>query len=230
MGAIGDAQAGLDDFDRRVVALEQDIGRCACLEPAEVTDWAAWRSDARAYLRISGDRLSGLENTLSAAAVVGVLALGVAESYTDREAADVDRQTATWAAELGTWSQRVAARGGSLTAPGAPPSLGLPWLTIGVVLLGVVAVGATVWYVKRPPKRRNPRRNPAAKFRKGESVRSWLAPSKGIGRVLSVSRGSALVGWNDGTEKDYHPADLESVHQLSLGQGFEQPGQLSLLR
>jgi hypothetical protein len=229
MGAIGDAQAGLADFDRRVVALEQDIGRCACLEPAEVTDWAAWRQDARAYLRIAGDRLAGLENTLRAATVAGVVAVGVAESFTDREAADVDRQTATWAAELGTWSQRVAARGGSLTAPGAPPSLGLPWLTIGLVLLGVVAVGAGVYYVKRP--RRSPkRRNPAASFRKGEAVRSWLAPSKGIGRVLSVSRGSVLVGWNDGTEKDYHRADLESVHQLSLGQGFEQPGQLSLLR
>jgi len=185
MRAISDARAGLADFDRRVVALEQDIGSCACLEPAEVTDWAGWRQDARAYLRISGDRLAGLENTLNAATLGGVLALGVAESYTDREAADVERQTASWAAELGTWSQRVAARGGKLTAPGAPPSMGLPWMTIGAVLLGVVAVGAGVWYVKRP--RRAPRKNPTRRYfvqHRGGGVSSYASKSTAVSVAL----------------------------------------------
>jgi len=190
MGAIADAREGLADLDRRVVALEQDIGSCACLQPAEVTDWAGWRQDARAYMRISSDRLAGLENTLSAATIGGVLALGVAESFTDREASDVDRQTATWAAELGTWSQRVASRGGTLTAPGAPPSMGLPWMTIGGVLAAALVVGAGVWYVKRP-QRRTTRKNPTKRY---------FVQHRGGGVSLYASKSTAVsVALEEGT-------------------------------
>ena len=159
MSAVSTARENLEDFDRRITSLEHDIGACACLSGAELDEWSSWRSSARAYLREAADRVGGLQNALNAASVGGILAVAAAEVYTDREAADVDRRTGAYSAELATWQQRAASKGANLTTPGAPPSLGLPWVTIGVVALVAVGLGAGAWYVYAPRRtRRNPRR------------------------------------------------------------------------
>jgi hypothetical protein len=162
MGAVGAARENLDDLDRRVTALEHDIGACACLSPAELDDWSSWRAGAREYLREASDRVSGLQNALNAASVAGMIAVGAAEVWTDREAADVDRRTGAYSAELATWQQRAASKGATLTTPGAPPAFALPWTTIGVVALVAVGLGAGAWYVYRPrTANRAPRKNPS---------------------------------------------------------------------
>lgn len=148
--SLSSARAGLTDLDERIIALEADIGRCACLDSAKLDEWASWRNDAHAYVAISRDRLAGVENALNAATLGGPIALGAAETYSDHEASGVEHRTEGWAAELGTWQQQVAAKGGALTAPGAPPGWSLPWTTIGVLAaLVVVGVGVSVYAVRK---------------------------------------------------------------------------------
>jgi hypothetical protein len=97
---------------------------------------------------------------LAASAAGGVLIQGAAESYAGNVLAEVEADADGWAAELATWQRRAAARGASLTTPGAPPGLGLPWLTIALVGVAVVGVGVGAWYWYGPKARRPIRRNP----------------------------------------------------------------------
>jgi hypothetical protein len=155
---VATTRAHLDDVDRRVVALEQDLGRCACLTPAELDGWAKFRTDWRSKLVELRSTVDHVGQGLSAAAVGGVVLQGAAESYASNVLAGVDQEADGYAAELGTWQQRAAARGANLTTPGAPPGMGLPWVTIALVAVGVVAVGAGAWYVYGA--RAKPKKNP----------------------------------------------------------------------
>ncbi len=159
--SISASRENLDDLDRRVTALEQDIGACACLSSAELEDWTEWRSSWRAELSHLRDQIDGVENGMRAASLGGILAVGLAETVLDRRLATIDGEADTWAAELGTWQRRAASKGASLTTPGEPPALGLPWVTIGVVALAAVVVGGGAYYLatrSAPRVKRNPRR------------------------------------------------------------------------
>jgi len=145
----------LDDIDRRVVAVEHDLGTCsACGDLLE--EWSAWRNRWRSHLLELRATVDHSAQALSAAAVGGVFLQGAAESLASEVLADVDRDADGWAAELANWQRRAAARGASLTTPGAPPGVGLPWLTIAVVGVAVVGVGVGAWYWYGPKIRRNP--------------------------------------------------------------------------
>jgi hypothetical protein len=150
----GDALRSLEDTDRRVTALEQDIGSCGCLTRAELDDWAAWRARWRAFLHASKDRIAGLENALSAAALGGVIATAAAESYVNGELADVEAERATFAAELGTWQQQAAARGAKLSPPRGEAST-FPWITVGLFVLTTAAVAGGAYVVYARPVRRS---------------------------------------------------------------------------
>lgn len=162
---VAKTRAHLDDIDRRVVALEQDLGRCACLSPGELDAWAKFRTDWRGRLVELRAEVDHVSQGLAASVLGGVLVQGAAESYAATVLDGIDRDADGWAAELGTWQQRAASRGANLTTPGEPAGLGVPWFTIGVVAVAVVAVGAGAWYVYRPrmlvmenPRRRARRR------------------------------------------------------------------------
>jgi len=150
---VGTTREHLSDVDRRVVALEQDIGRCACLAPNELDGWAKFRSDWRTHLVELRADVDHVADGLAAAGVFGgVVGMAAAESYANTVLGEIDRDVDGWAAELGTWQQRVASRGGNLTTPGQPPGMGVPWITIGIVGLVVVAGGAGAWYVYGPKR------------------------------------------------------------------------------
>jgi len=153
-------KAHLDDIDRRVTALEGDIGSCSCLSASELEEWAAWRSSWRSHLSDLRRRVEGVEQGLTVAAAAGAIGMAAAESYGGNVLAAIDADASQWGGELATWQQRVAARGGSLTTPGAAPGLGVPWVTIGLVAAVAVGLGAGAWYVYGPARapRRNPRR------------------------------------------------------------------------
>jgi alpha-beta hydrolase superfamily lysophospholipase len=168
--STGQALRALDDTDRRVTALEQDIGSCGCLTRGELDDWAAWRDRWRAFLRASKDRIAGLENALSAAALGGVIATAAAESYVNGELADIEEERAAAAAELGTWQQQAAARGAKLSPPRGEAST-FPWITVlaFAAVSAAVAGAAYVVYV-RPRTRKNPQPQQAPLFRRGTRV------------------------------------------------------------
>jgi len=157
---IGASRENLDDLDRRVTALEHDVGACECLTSSELSDWTEWRSSWRAELAHLRDQIDGVENGMRAASLGGILAIGVAETVLDSRLATINREADTWAAELGTWQRRAAAKGANLTTPGEPPGLGLPWKTIGVVALAAVVVGGGTYYLatRSAPMKRNGRR------------------------------------------------------------------------
>lgn len=142
MSQLGDAGRELDDVDRRITALEHDIGQCASLPAATLSEWSTWRQNARSYLLSAHRHVDALDQALQVAGAAGIIGLGAAETYTEHEAALIHADTAKVSAELGTWQQRVAAQGCSLSTPGAPPGWDLPWTTIAVVLgaLGVAGV------------------------------------------------------------------------------------------
>ena len=160
--SVATTRAHLDDLDRRVTALEQDIGRSGCLPPGELDTWAKFRADWRGKLLELRATVDHTAEGLAASVVGGALLQGAAESYASAVLADVDQEADGYGAELGTWQQRAANRGCSLTTPGAPPGLGVPWVTIAIVGVAVLAVAGGAYYVYAPKKPRlNPRRRAA---------------------------------------------------------------------
>lgn len=158
----GDARRALDDTDRRVTSLEQDIGTCGCFTRTELDAWAAWRARWRAFLLSSRDRISGLENALSAAALAGVIATAAAESYVAGKLGQVEAERAAFAAELGTWQQQAGARGAKLSPPRGEEST-FPWITVLLFGLTTAAVAGGAYVVYSRPMRSTSSRRKAAR-------------------------------------------------------------------